>query len=190
MNPSFVYSDNEGEDPMITKHDYLVTAMIFQIFLLSGCSSKDPDRYYSSKDDYSIKFPKEWENTEGLGGASVIFLSPQENTTDQFRGRVSVIVEQFPRAMELDEYFKFYLENTTNLLNDFQESEKGSTSIGDTDAKWMIYTSRTGTLTSKSQTYFIVHDKRGYLINCAATSYNFARYKSAFADIVGSFEFD
>jgi hypothetical protein len=177
---------------MFRKRYGMITVVLFMISIgiFNGCSSKDPDRYYCKKDDFSLKLPKEWETKEGFMGSSVISLSPLENSADQFRENVNVVVEKMPGEMPLDEYFTGNIANMKKFFTEFQEDEKGNTSIDETDAKWLVYSGKMGTLSVKNKVYFIIHDKRGYTITCSATPDGFARYKKTFDAIAYSFEFE
>jgi hypothetical protein len=187
---SFAFiSKNKGENTMFRKYCIMI-ALIFLTFLLICCSSKDPDRYYNNKDDFSIKFPKEWENKEGFMGCSVISLSPKENDADQFRENVNVAVEQLPGEMNLHDYIEKSIPNVAKVITDFQENEKGTTTINDNEAKWLIYSGRMGMINLKCKQYYMIHDKRGYVITCSAAPDSYVRYISTFEKIANSFEFE
>jgi len=168
----------------------LHSIIIVLFFLLSGCSSKEPDRYYNSKDNYSVKFPKEWENKENFMGCSIVSLSPKLNDADMFRENVNVAVEQLPQGMGLNEYFDASVPTLAKVITDFQENEKGTTAINDNDAKWLIYSGRVGTTKLKCEQFYIVHDKHGYVITCSATPESYSDYKKIFEEAAHSFEFE
>jgi len=173
------------------KTSYIITTFVIILScLLGNCSSKDPDRYYSKKDDFSIKLPKEWENKEGFMSSSVISLSPLENSTDKFRENVNVVVEDMPSGMELEEYFTKNVTNLAKFLADFHEFQRGTAYISEADAKWLIYSGKFGTIEVKNKVFFLVNGRRGYTITCSATPDGFARYKNKFEEIAQSFEFE
>jgi hypothetical protein len=167
-----------------------MTALIFLPFLFIGCSSKDPDRYYNRKEDFSIMFPKEWENKEGFMGCAVISLSPKENDADQFRENVNVAVEPLPGEMNLHDYFEKSISSVAKVITDFQVIEKGTTTINDHDAQWLIYSGRMGTIMLKCKQYYMIQDKRGYVITCSAAPDSYARTIRTFEKIAQSFEFE
>jgi hypothetical protein len=173
---------------MLRKHYPITTAVIFLICLLNACSLKDPDRYYSKKDDFSIKIPKDWETKEGAAVFSVISYCPTENSDDQNRSSVFVVVAQSSSDVELDEYFDMCVAKMKGMT-DFQY-KKGTTSINETDAKWLTYSGRSGTLDLKGKEYYVVRDKRGYAICYAGRPDRYDRYKSAFEEVAHSFEFE
>ena len=140
---------------MIRKHRDR-TALIVLTFLFIGCSSKDPDRYYNRKDDFSIMFPKEWENKEDFMGCAVISLSPKENNADQFRENVNVAVEPLPGDMNLHDYFEKSIPNVAKVITDFQVIEKGTATINDHEASWLIYSGRMGTIILKCKQYYMI----------------------------------
>jgi hypothetical protein len=173
---------------MFRKH--CAVGIIVLIALFSSCSEKDPDRYYNDKDDFSIKFPKEWENKEGFMGTAVISLSLKEGNADQFRENVNVVVEQLPREMSLDEYVDASIPNLAKVITDFRENEKGITTINDHDARWLVYSGRMGMINLKCIQYYMVDGKRGYVITCSATSESYDNYRRTFDDVATSFEFE
>ena len=181
---------HKGAFSMNRTRTIIISNVVFLLCLLFGCSSKDPDRYYSKKDDFSIKPLKEWENKSDVMGCSVMTLSPLENATDQFRENVNVVVEKLPGQMALDEYFNASIANMKKLFTDFQENEKGNVSIDDTDAKWLIYSTRMGSLKLNNKVFFLVHDNRGYVITCSATPDGFPRFRKSFDEIAQSFQFE
>ena len=165
---------------------YVILALVL---IVSGCSSKQAERYNNSKDDFSIKFPKEWENKEGFMGTDVISLSPRENAADQFRENVNVVVEKIPDGMSLNDYFDTNLPKLSKVIRDFQQVETGNTIINDNVAEWLIYTGSIGTINLKSKQYYIVHDNKGYVITCSATPGTYDNFKNVFDEIVQSFQF-
>jgi hypothetical protein len=165
-------------------------AFIVLVLILSGCSSKEADRYYNKKDDFSVKFPKEWENREGFMGTDVISLSPKENAADQFRENVNVVVEPLPEGMDLNGYFNANIPKLSSVVRDFQQNETGSAIINNNRAEWLIYTGSIGTITLKAKQYYLVNDKKGYVITCSATPATYDAYNSIFDTVVNSFQFE
>jgi len=164
--------------------------ILASVLLISGCSSKQADRYYNSKDNFSIKFPKDWENKEGFMGTDVISLSPRENTADQFRENVNVVVEKIPDGMSLNDYFNANLPKLSKVVQNFQNKETGTTTINDNDAQWLIYAGSIGTINLKSKQYYMVHDNKGYVITCSATPGTYDNFNSVFDEVVQSFQFE
>ncbi len=169
------------------KAQYIILALTL---LLAGCSSKQPDRYYNSKDDFSIKFPKGWENKEGFMRTDIISLSPKTNAKDQFRENVNVVVEQLPDGMNLSKYFDANLPKLSNVIQNFQEIDAGTAIINDNEAEWLIYTGNIGTSNLKSKQYYMVYNGKGYVITCTATPETYNNYKNIFDETVQSFQFE
>jgi hypothetical protein len=165
-------------------------AFIVLVLLLSGCSSKEADRYHNKKDDFSVKFPNEWENREGFMGTDVISLSPKENAAYRFRENVNVVVESLPEGMDLNGYFNANIPKLSSVVRDFQQNESGSSIINNNRAEWLIYTGSIGTITLKAKQYYLVNDKKGYVITCSATPATYDAYSSIFDAVVNSFQFE
>ncbi len=155
---------------------------------LSACSpSQEPGRFYDEGKRFSIKFPQDWETKKGGMGTVVMAFSPQEGPADGFRENVNVVVEELPRAISLQEYTELSLVNMRKLLTDFQMQESGDTSIGPNSAKWYIYSHRSGSVKATVLQYFLVKDRRAYVISTAAEPGQFSRYKPRFEEIAQTF---
>jgi hypothetical protein len=188
-NPLILILINKGENTMIRKQFTLMIAVIFLICLLNACSSKDPDRYYSKKDGFSIKLPMGWETKEEYRGFSVMSFCPQGNSAEQNRSTVSVYVVGMGDSEGLEELFDRGVAKIKPHLTNFQ-SEKGYTSIDETDAKWLIFSGDGGTMNLKGKYYYMVHDKQGFVIAYLGIPDNYDRYKRAFEETALSFEFE
>jgi hypothetical protein len=164
--------------------------LIVLVLLISGCSSKETGRYYNTKDDFSLKFPKDWENREGFMGTDVISLSPKENAGDQFRENVNVVVEPLPDGMDLNGYFNANIPKLSGVVRDFQQNGTGSAIINNTRAEWLIYTGSIGSITLKAKQYYLVNGNKGYVITCSATPSTYDAYNSIFDTVVNSFQFE
>ncbi len=164
--------------------------LILAGWMLGGCSTKDPDRYYNDREGFSIKFPTAWEKQEGVLAIKVIAKAPQNGATNQFREDVNVAVDRLLKAMTIEEYFQQSVTNMKKVLTEFQDLEKGQGFIDDYDAKWMVYTHKMGASTFKVLVYMIVKDNRGYVITCTALPDRFYTFRSEFEDIAQSFQFE
>jgi len=99
---------------MSKRERFLLLAALLIIGALSGCGSSptgptSPVTYSFKEQGFSIRFPKNWEIKEGyrLGpdiSLVVTATSPLDSPTDEFRERVSVIVEELPSSLRLEEY--------------------------------------------------------------------------------------
>jgi len=168
----------------------LVAMLIVLVAGVSACSSREPGRYYNDDKDFSLKFPDGWEAKEGLIGTTVMGFSPMENASDSFRENVNVVVEELPQPMSLESYTSLNLGNMQKLLTDFQILDRGQTTINETDAKWFVYSQRTGSIRSKILQYFMVKDKRGYVVTGGAAPDTFSQYRPEFEKIAQTFRFE
>ncbi len=123
-------------------------------------------------------------------GTSVMSLSPLENSSDQFRENVNVVVEKLRKEMSLDDYMSQNLANLPRFITDFKEIGSGNTRIGDVDAKWLAYTGRMGTSSLQFKQYFMVRDDRAYVITGTATEESYPHYENVFEQTTESFQFE
>jgi hypothetical protein len=158
--------------------------------IFKGCSEKDPDKYYNSKDKYAIKFPRQWKIKEGYKGTSVTALCPEMGSTKQFHDKVYIVVDQIPSGIKVSKYFEGFENEMSKTIKDYHEIEKGDATIADEDAKWFTFMESNGIDNLKNKIYLIKHDNRIYTITFTSTSDNYSQYSNRFEAIVLSFEFE
>jgi serine/threonine-protein kinase len=170
-------------------YNLFITVAILLGWGLNGFASNELSKYYNKDKGFSINLPSMWEVKEGFMGTTVLALSPQENPSDQFRENINVVVAELPKKVALEDYVQANVTNMSRLLTDFQVHEKGQLILSNTDARWVIYSHRMGTLNIKVLVYVLVQGRRGYVITCSAAPEQFPKYKSKFEEIVQSFKF-
>ncbi len=176
--------------PHLRAHHSLLLIFCLSWIVLNGCDSKEPGRYYNDKENFSIVFPESWERQEGVMGTAVMALSQKEDPTDQFRENVNVVAEPLPRSMAVQEYYQLSASNMSRMMTDFQQVEQGELSLDEKDARWMVSTYRMGTINLKAMAYFLVKERRGFVITCSAAPDQFARYRKTFEQIAESFRLE
>jgi len=154
----------------------------------SSCSKKEPGRYYNNRENFSMRFPVNWEVREGVMGTAVAALSPQEGSSDAFRENVNVLFETLPTRMSLEEYWNASLQvfSKTN----FKIINQGDTKIGGENAKFSTYTCNMIGTDQKNKCYVLVRGDKGCVITCSAPASDFSRYETKFEEIVQSFRFE
>jgi hypothetical protein len=162
---------------------------------LSSCDGKsaqalEPDRYFSRKHRFSIKFPETWKTEEGVYGTTVMSLSPLSKSSDRFQENVNVVVEKIPRSIELEKYVELNVKNLSQMLPSSKIIGRGETRINGEEARWLLVNFDFAGTKMKSIVYIVVHNGRGYAITCSAVPVTFSRYKNRFEEIAHSFRLE
>ena len=170
----------------------LLAFIILAGLLMAGCSStttREAGRFYSDDFDYSIRFPDGWHiEVEGEGHLASA-LSPLENNNDMFFEAVSVSVDDLNYRMSTDEWFNEVIGSIHNDFVSFREVDRGEHLIGNTTAKWIVFTYSMAQGEVKAITYCMVRGNRGYAITCDAQPHKFLTYRMQFDEAAFSFKF-
>jgi len=156
----------------------------------TGCvCKKDPDRYYDPGKRFSVRFPKDWEISEGVKGTVVMAEIPSEDGMRAIRENVNIIVEDLGKDMRVSEYFQrqmFGLKKLTGAVTVM----RGTSDIDGADARWFIYSYRTQSLGFRSLVCVFVKGRQGYVITCLTEEDTFEQYADQFDEILKSFRFE
>ena len=153
---------------------------IIAIVVIVALSVAGVGLYLHFQDGFSITGPQGWEKKTGEMGTEVMYLSPQEGAGDQFRENLNVVVEKLPSAMSLDGYLRAALPNVKKMLTDYDLLEQARTSINGVKAERMVFTHRMGAMEIKALQYYLVKDKRAYIVTCTANPDTYNRYLNDF----------
>ena len=159
--------------------------------LMTGCSStttREAGRYYCDDFDYSIRFPDGWHIQVEGDGHLISALSPLENDNDMFFEAVSVSVDDLNYSMSTDEWFNEIVASIHNDFVSFRELDRGERLLGNTKAKWMIFTYSMAQGDVKAMVYCLVKGDRGYVITCDAQPHKFVTYQMQFDQAALSFK--
>ena len=166
--------------------------VVMALLLVVGCTgeTEDPGRYHSEAGGFSLVIPEDWEKQEKVMGCALIALSPLEGQGDQFRENVTVVVEELPRKLSLDDYVGLSRQNLEKLMTDFEVEEEADVEIGGIAAKQLVYAHRMGQINPKVLQYVLVEGKKGLALTCTATPESYDKYLEQFQTIVKSLQLE
>ncbi|MCX8122895.1 MAG: DcrB-related protein [Spirochaetes bacterium] len=168
----------------------LISVIVLNIVLLSGCARKEKGRYYNDEYGFSIVFPKYWEIQQKEMGAVVIALSPEEGSKDDFRENVAITVENMTDNVTLEQYFELSQKNLKNYSKDYKLLYKNTTWLAKKPAMILGFTYSMSGLKLKVLQYYCLNNSKAYVITCTALPHSFGRYEESFLKIVRSFRFE
>ena len=159
---------------------------------LLSCSKSDQPGYYVNKAaKFAIKFPDDW----GVYADPMNWVpavegeSPLETVNDEFSEYVAVDVEELSYGINTEDYFNQYRNTLAEENTYFAEQERGEVQIGGEKWMYIVYDKEMPEAYWRILAYVTVHDEKGFVINCAATSRQFDRHKNLMMDIAHTFKF-
>jgi hypothetical protein len=148
-------------------------------------------RYRNEGKGFSIEFPNHWTQQKPADDYGVVMaLSPPSGASDVFREYVWVGVEEMVMLFSLDQYLQAAVREMPSALDGFQEEGKGPIAVGDTDARWLIYSFRNEGMKLKGLTYILVKGHRAYLVTGIAEEDEFFNYLDTFTEVAESFRLE
>lgn len=125
---------------------------------------------------FAISYPKTWEreNRDDFVANGVIFVSALEDKPDDFQESVSVLVENLASNMTLEEYTDESIAEIQKLSDPAVTFPK-SVTLGQNEAKTVVFQSEANGYPVKSMQIWSVHGKRAYIVTYTAVPerYNF-----------------
>ncbi len=167
----------------------IIVMALISIVMVS-CSRKEKGRFYSDQYHFSIVFPRTWEIQQKEMGTVVIGLSPEEGLKDDFRENITITTEEVGDDVTLEKYFDISQENMKNYSKDYRLLYKSYTWLAKKQAIVAGFTYTMSGLKLKALQYYIIHNKRAYVITCTGLPHTFGRYEGRFLTIVRSFRFE
>ena len=151
--------------------------------------------YQNSTEGIKIHYPANWEKVKNasIPQFAVLFLSPQENSSDIFRERVVVQAINLPsRNTTLDELVNELVGNLkTRLVNFELQDSKPFTIASNNTAQMLIYTYSNflpDFRTLKSTDVAMINGNKAYIITYNAEASKYSSYLPTVQKMIESFE--
>lgn len=145
--------------------------------------------HYADYDrDFKLQLPEKWQVQRQFMGLDIFAAAPPENEQLGSRANISVISTDVDEPITLEQYVNKNLENLKSSLTDFKMIETGKLYFDGTEGRKLVYTHKMNDLEIKVTQYFVLNDKRGYVITCAAAYDVYPKYAEAFDQTIKSFK--
>lgn len=161
------------------------------LFLLQSQDS-EPEVAFSVYEnptrDFSVSYPEPWskQNRDDFFAEGVVFFSPVEDKSDQFREQVSVLIENLSSDVSLSEYTSESLAQIKEL-SDPNVSEAQPVNLGEQEGRQVIYSGEeNGRPVRRMQTWSI-KDRRAYVITYTAEPDSYDNYLPMVEKMIESF---
>ena len=166
----------------------LSASLVLGVLALTACQQKEAGRYYYSDEyNFSIKVPDTWNTSEGLMGTNLAILSPLEGKDDAFSDNITIIIQELPMTMDLDEYFEAGKASSASILDNYTELEHEKIQLDNKETIEYTYTYTMGGQDLKGIAYIFLDGTISYLINGSSTASGFDEYVDAFKETAKSF---
>lgn len=161
------------------------------LFFKDKSSEPEPELslYENSSQGFKINYPEMWlpRNRDDFFATGVIFVSPLENDTDNFKEKVSVLVENLSSEISLAQYTDESIAEIKKL-SDPSVGDALESTLGDNEARQVIYRGEeNGKSVQRMQTWS-VKDNQAYVITYTAQPDNYDNYLPTVEKMLTSFE--
>ena len=153
-------------------------------------SNSRQENWITYENEYiKVEYPDSWtrENRSNFLNTSVVFLSPLEDSNDDFQERVAVIFEESPNPVSLTQYSDRAVEQIENLGN-FILSPPRDTVLGRSDGKYVIYQGMDLDKKVKRQEVWTVNYQDIYTVIYTAEPDRFDKFLPQVEKIIDSLE--
>ena len=165
---------------------FILGASIF----VTGCTNKEPGRYYNDEKAFSIVVPDDWQQSEDFMGVDFMAMSPIKNVQDTFSENMNVITEDLGLEISLEDYYTMSIQNLDVIMDNYTITEEGAATIGGQPAKYLKYDYEVNGLKIDIVTYLTMNGKQAYVLNFGASPDTAEEFKPIFDEMVASFRFE
>lgn len=144
--------------------------------------------YENSSPGFKVNYPDTWskQNRDDFFATGVVFLSPLEDASDQFKERVSILVENLADNTSLAKYTEESLAEIKRL-SDPNVGKAQSIKLGQESGKQIIYAGvENGSVVRRMQTWS-VKNNQAYIITYTAKVDSYDTYLPTVKKMIESF---
>ena len=144
--------------------------------------------YSHPTDHFSIEYPSQWVKMENKDGASVVFISPKQNSLDTFQENVNVVIQDLGETpMSLGKYTETAIFQMKVVFKaSLQEVESKGTYLDGHPAYRFAYLIK-GSPEIKMMHVWTIERGKAYQVTCVALSSQFDEYDINFEKMINSF---
>lgn len=144
-----------------------------------------------SAGNYSIQHPPNWEvNQSGTMNTSFLLFSPLEDSQDQFRENVNLIIQSLPdKSIDLDKFTEISEAQIKTMITNVALMESTRVKQGAETYHKLIYTGDQGMYKLQFEQYYWVADKQVYVLTLTCEQSTFSDFQELGETIMNSFSF-
>ena len=180
----------------------LVTAIATVLILLGGgigslafLRQKDPEPkialslYENTDYGFKVERPELWsiQNRDDFFATGVTFFAPLENDSDGFKERVSILVEDLPSDVSLEQYTEDSIAEIKKL-SDPNVGDAQTVNLGTNEGRQIIYIGEVNNNTVQRMQTWAIEDNRAYIVTYTARPDSYNTYLPTVEQMIESFE--
>ena len=141
-------------------------------------------------DVYSISHPESWEfSQDGTSMASFTITSEQENSTDDFRENVHLLIQDISSYnLDLDGYTEITESQIPLILTDGKILKSKRHKIDGQEFHETQYSGTQDTFQLMFRTFYWLEDSKAYILTFTCISTQFDKYEQTSYQMLSSFE--
>ena len=145
--------------------------------------------YENPNHGFKVDYPEAWskQSRDDFFATGITFFSPLEGESDNFKEQVSILVENLPSDVDLEQYTEDSIAEIKKLSDPDAENAK-EFDLGKHEGRQVIYTGEvSGSKVQRMQTWS-VEDNRAYIVTYTAKPDSYDTYLPTVEKIMESFE--
>lgn len=144
--------------------------------------------YQNSDQNFVIDYPDTWspKNRDGIFAIGVVFVSPLEDDSDQFKERVSVMIKDLGEDTSLEQYTEQSLDEIRLFDPNVQEAQ--TVNLGAGEGRQIVFTSEEHELPVQKMQTWTVKDNQVYEITYTAKAESYDKYLPTVEKMIESFQ--
>ena len=145
-----------------------------------------------SKEDYTIKYPKDWELDEsGQLGTNFILLSPTSSEQDQFRENVNLLIQDLTGYnLNLDKFVEISEDQIKKMITDGKILNSKRIKDKGLNYQKVIFLGKPENINLKFEQYYWVVENKAFVLTLTCEENQFDNYKTMGEKILNSFNFN
>ena len=143
------------------------------------------------ENNYEIQYPASWDlSTDAQMGTSFILLSPVDGAEDQFRENVNLIIQDLSEYdISLSEYTEISVNQIKTMITDGRLTSSDLLQQEEFEYQRVVYTGKQGIYDLKFEQFYILRNKKAYILTFTGEALNFDDYLEIGERILLSFRF-
>lgn len=129
----------------------------------------ETEKYSNTEKGYTLSYPSSWKKTDVPRLDLVLFAPPKGNDANS-HASMNIVSENVGQGITLEQFYSESAANLTSALKDVQVEKSGSSSLGGTTTKWILYTHIMQNIKFRVLQYFLVANDTVFLLTFSAVA--------------------
>jgi len=167
-------------------------SFIIMFTLFVACNDKDCrtiDNQKPKGPDYTMDIPLNWDIKRNIMGCDKFALTPLDDTSDNFRENINVVIENLPPEINLDAFYEANKHSMKQMQKSFRLISVEHLAINNEKFIKMTYKMNMGSQTMKNNVFFTIKNGSGYSITASMLEGSYNQYHESLDQIIRTFQF-